>query len=240
MIWLAIRPKPFVSSSQCGWSIRRFVTTDTCACGAWTRQTSFLKWTTWQDAVKCGPQCTRTWCQIETEIRKSASRSFLKRWRCCVWGSPMKRSRYWTMPRSPLPGRTQWSLGGRWQRPSKPHFFQGEGGNADGIRDAAAARSLLKDSGLPHRLAFANVVIGRIQRAHGDTVCAITAFREALALAEECGSEWMQFHAAYELGAPAQKRLESGSVSTRGEDVGLALEPPGIRRPETGISRIDC
>src|SRR5262249_18957741 len=59
---------------------------------------------------------------------------------------------------------------------------------------------LLEDSGLPHRLALANIVIGRIQRANGKTTSAVDSFQSALRLADSGRSQWMQFHACYELG----------------------------------------
>ena len=68
------------------------------------------------------------------------------------------------------------------------------------LREAQAARMLLRSAGLPHRLAMADVVIGRLQRSAGDTDHAIESFRIALTTARESRSQWMQFHACYELG----------------------------------------
>ncbi len=79
-------------------------------------------------------------------------------------------------------------------------LFRGEHGDASGLAEAAKARLQLQDSGLPHRLALADIVIGRIRRAHGDLDGAMDSFKSALALSERSRSDWMQFHAAYELG----------------------------------------
>lgn len=79
-------------------------------------------------------------------------------------------------------------------------LFCGERGDASALSEAAIARSQLRSSGLPHRLALADIVIGRIQRAHGDVLCAIDSFASALKVAEKSRSKWMQFHACYELG----------------------------------------
>jgi tetratricopeptide (TPR) repeat protein len=79
-------------------------------------------------------------------------------------------------------------------------LFRGECGAAQALSEAAAARAALRSSGLPHRLALADIVIGRIQRANKDTVCAIDSFNSALSIAQTSRSKWMQFHALYELG----------------------------------------
>src|SRR5437762_9256169 len=79
--------------------------------------------------------------------------------------------------------------------------------------DAVAARSELLASGLPHRMALADIVIGRIQRASGELECAIDSFKSALAFAESSRSQWMQFHASYELGvALDQNANPAGSL----------------------------
>jgi len=79
-------------------------------------------------------------------------------------------------------------------------LFRGENGHRKALVDAVAARSELLASGLPHRMALADIVIGRIQRASGELECAIDSFKSALAFAESSRSQWMQFHASYELG----------------------------------------
>jgi CHAT domain-containing protein len=79
-------------------------------------------------------------------------------------------------------------------------LLRAEGGNLDALQDALSARQLLNESGLPHLKALAEIVVGRIERARGNLPIAINAFNTALSLAEHSGSEWMQFHAAYELG----------------------------------------
>ncbi len=81
-----------------------------------------------------------------------------------------------------------------------------------GLPAAVAARSRLRGAGLPHRLAMADVVIGRIQRAAGDTACANHSFRSALRAAQQSRSEWMQFHAAYELGVSLHRTNREESV----------------------------
>jgi CHAT domain-containing protein len=68
------------------------------------------------------------------------------------------------------------------------------------LSEAVGARAALSKSGLPHRLALADIVIGRIQRANKETVCAVDSFSSALNIAETSQSRWMQFHALYELG----------------------------------------
>ena len=77
-------------------------------------------------------------------------------------------------------------------------------GNADHIdralADARMARQLLENSGLPHRLALADIVIGCIERTRGNSEGSIRAFQSALAISASAQSEWMEFHASYELG----------------------------------------
>jgi hypothetical protein len=70
----------------------------------------------------------------------------------------------------------------------------------DAAQEAFGAKQLLADAGLPHRLAFADIVIGRLARRRGDWDAATAALRSALDLAEQGQSAWMQFHAAHELG----------------------------------------
>ena len=79
-------------------------------------------------------------------------------------------------------------------------LFRGEQGQVLALQEATSARKLLEESSLPDRLALADIVIGRIQRAAGNPDCAIDSFESAVALARESNSEWMQFHAAHELG----------------------------------------
>ncbi len=84
-------------------------------------------------------------------------------------------------------------------------LLRGESGTAIALSEAAAARALLRDSGLPHRLALADIVIGRIQRALGDVECAIHSFESALSMAKKSRSEWMQFHSYHELALPSHQ-----------------------------------
>ena len=79
-------------------------------------------------------------------------------------------------------------------------LFRAENGEEAAVLDAIEARDRLKDVGLPHRLALADIVIGRIQRASGEFDRAIKSFRSALNSAAQSRSLWMQFHASYELG----------------------------------------
>lgn len=78
-------------------------------------------------------------------------------------------------------------------------LFRGERGEAVALSEAASSRAMLRKSGLPNRLALADIVIGRIQRALGDLDCSIDSFKSALSIAESSESQWMQFHACYEL-----------------------------------------
>jgi CHAT domain-containing protein len=80
-------------------------------------------------------------------------------------------------------------------------LFRSQHGDMTALLDAIAARNELQNTGLSHRLALADIVIGRIQRAGGENECAIDSFRSALDSAEKSRSEWIQFHACYELGA---------------------------------------
>ncbi len=79
-------------------------------------------------------------------------------------------------------------------------LFRGERGDAAALADASAALESLRDSGLPHRIALANIVVGRLERTQGNASAATRSFAAALRLAEDHGSQWMQFHALYELG----------------------------------------
>ncbi len=96
-------------------------------------------------------------------------------------------------------------------------LFRGERGEAHALREATAARALLEDRSLPDRLAMADIVIGRIQRNSGDRACAIDSFESAAKLADESRSEWMQFHAYYELGASLSEIDKTRSVEFLGK-----------------------
>ena len=91
-------------------------------------------------------------------------------------------------------------------------LFRGEGGEAFALSEAAGARTQLRQSGLPHRIALADIVIGRIQRSMGDAACAADSFRSALEWAEKGRSKWMQFHACYELGLSLAARQDGQST----------------------------
>jgi CHAT domain-containing protein len=91
-------------------------------------------------------------------------------------------------------------------------LFRGERGHGLALVDAVSAKSELIESGLPHRIALADVVIGRIQRANGELDCAIDSFKSALSFAENSRSEWMQFHAAYELGVSLDQNANPASL----------------------------
>lgn len=92
-------------------------------------------------------------------------------------------------------------------------LFRGERGEPSALDEAVAARSVLMNSGLPHRLALAEIVVGRIRRFLGDKDAAIDSFRSAQRVAEASRSEWMQFHAYYELGVSLLE--DSASESTQ-------------------------
>ncbi len=100
-------------------------------------------------------------------------------------------------------------------------LFRGEGGEAFALSEAAGARSQLRHCGLPHRMALADIVIGRIQRSMGDQACAIDSFKSALESAEQGRSKWMQFHACYELGLSlaAQGDARSPELFRRAESM---------------------
>ncbi len=93
-------------------------------------------------------------------------------------------------------------------------LFRGERYEPEALGEAAAARALLEDRSLPDRLAMADIVIGRIQRKSGDLVCAIDSLESAVRLAEESRSEWMQFHAYYELGVSLSTSDEKRSLES--------------------------
>jgi len=79
-------------------------------------------------------------------------------------------------------------------------LFHGEQGNPRSLHEALSARRLLVSSELPHRLALADIVIGRLQRGQGRLEDSIESLRSAAETARRSRSEWMQYHAAYELG----------------------------------------
>jgi CHAT domain-containing protein len=79
-------------------------------------------------------------------------------------------------------------------------LLRSENGDQSALADAISVRSLLAGTGLPHLRALAEIVIGRIHRDAGDHESAASAFTSAMALADNSRSEWMQFHAAQELG----------------------------------------
>ena len=79
-------------------------------------------------------------------------------------------------------------------------LLSGDHAAADALSRATAARNLLHGKDLPHRLAMANIVVGRMQRALGEQESAIASFRDGLDSARQSRSQWMQFHALYELG----------------------------------------
>ena len=91
-------------------------------------------------------------------------------------------------------------------------LFRGEHGEPTALLDAVSARNELLDSGLPHRMALADIVIGRIQRANGELDCAIDSFKSALAFAESSQSQWMEFHASYELGLALDRKNDVAGV----------------------------
>jgi tetratricopeptide (TPR) repeat protein len=82
---------------------------------------------------------------------------------------------------------------------------------AAALADATSARQLLRDTGLPHRQALADIVTGRIQRAAGNLEGSIESFKSAMKLADGSRSQWMQFHAAYELGLSLDEKNDSES-----------------------------
>jgi len=86
-------------------------------------------------------------------------------------------------------------------------------GSADAaLADALSAREVLRDSGLLHRRGLAEIVVGRIYRTAGNLEDSIKSFSEAMALAESSRSEWMQFHAAFELGLSLDSKDPSQSI----------------------------
>ena len=91
-------------------------------------------------------------------------------------------------------------------------LLRADKGNMAALRDAVSVRLLLRDSGLPHRRALAEIVIGRIQRAADDLDGAIESFEAALAFADSSRSQWMQFHAAVELGLSLHSRNTTRSI----------------------------
>ena len=113
-------------------------------------------------------------------------------------------------------GNTIWSAAAKLQA-----VLLMEGDRESALPDAIAARARLHGAGLPHRLAMADIVIGRIQQTIGDVECATQSFRSALSAARQSRSEWMQFHAAYELGKSllASDQRESGALFQHAEQM---------------------
>ena len=117
-------------------------------------------------------------------------------------------------------------------------LIRGEWGDGEALEEAMTARALLQGSGLPNRLALADVIIGRIRKKRGDVEGSLDAFRSALVEAGQGRSEWMQFHAAHELGTllvgseprealqhlrTAEKRLDSLWSRLGSDDLKLAF-----------------
>jgi CHAT domain-containing protein len=84
-------------------------------------------------------------------------------------------------------------------------LFCATGAEKASLEDAKRARAILAGCGLPHRLAVADIVIGRLHRSLGDAASAADAFESALRISETSHSKWMQFHACYELGVVLQE-----------------------------------
>jgi CHAT domain-containing protein/tetratricopeptide (TPR) repeat protein len=78
-------------------------------------------------------------------------------------------------------------------------LLRGESGERAALSEAVSARALLEGCRLPHRLALADIVVGRIQRSFGDTESAMESLESGRRLARQSRSQWMQFHACYEL-----------------------------------------
>jgi CHAT domain-containing protein len=91
-------------------------------------------------------------------------------------------------------------------------LFRSEHGDASALSDAVIARDHLRKTGLPHRAALADIVIGRIQAASGDLDGAIDSFRSAVASAEKSRSAWIQFHACHELGASLDRKKDPAGM----------------------------
>jgi CHAT domain-containing protein/tetratricopeptide (TPR) repeat protein len=79
-------------------------------------------------------------------------------------------------------------------------LLRSEHGKPEALNEAESALSALKDSGLPHRIAMAEIATGRIQRTLGDLDNARRSFESALTRAAASRSGWMEFHASHELG----------------------------------------
>jgi tetratricopeptide (TPR) repeat protein len=85
-------------------------------------------------------------------------------------------------------------------------LFCAEGAENLALENAKRARSILENCGLPHRLALADIIIGRLQRSLGDLPASSVSFESAMRIAASSQSKWMQFHACYELGAALQEQ----------------------------------
>jgi CHAT domain-containing protein len=94
-------------------------------------------------------------------------------------------------------GNTVWTAASHLQAA----LLSGDHSAGNALSRAVSARNLLRGKDLPHRLAMADIVVGRMQRALGQQESAVTSFRDALDSARESKSQWMQFHALHELGA---------------------------------------
>jgi CHAT domain-containing protein len=95
-----------------------------------------------------------------------------------------------------------------------------EGETAEGtLSEAYAGRETLYKSGLAHYQAFSEIVIGRLERQSGKSACAVESFERAVWLADSSKSEWMQFHAYYQLGASLrlQDNAAAGTWLTKAE-----------------------
>jgi CHAT domain-containing protein len=68
------------------------------------------------------------------------------------------------------------------------------------LNEAFEAQHILNKSGLAHHQAFADIVIGRLERSCGNPERAIESFERAVLHADNSRSAWMQFHAYYQLG----------------------------------------
>lgn len=93
-------------------------------------------------------------------------------------------------------------------------LFCAEGTENLALQNAKRARSILENCGLPHRLALADIIIGRLQRSLGDSAAASVSFESAMKTAASSQSKWMQFHAHYELGVTLQERGDPMGVES--------------------------
>jgi CHAT domain-containing protein len=89
-------------------------------------------------------------------------------------------------------------------------FFDGEMRHAT-LAEAREARRTLYNSGLAHYEAFADIVIGRMERRLGYTDQAVASLQLAVHHAENSKSDWMQFHAYHQLALPLRLKDEAGA-----------------------------